>query len=149
MTVQLIVCQVCHTRQPNAWDCAVCGRPLHERSTAAGLVTETLPELELTSLGDGGDAHVPPVDGLELTALVDEGTEVPAAAGTVEGLEPTLIDDPGEPPPLRDPELEIEPTPLAPIEAPTGRGPVVCRYCSTPWREGSSRFCPRCGMRVV
>lgn len=146
MSVPEIVCQFCHVRQPNAWDCAQCGRPLHERPTLAGLETHALPELELHAF-DAGNVAVPALEGFEVTALVDESA--PAAwppAATLEGLEVTLLDDPGDVP--ADLSIELEPTQVADAEVFEERGPIVCRYCGTGWREGMSVFCVRCGMRV-
>ncbi|HWV39496.1 MAG TPA: hypothetical protein VN033_13585 [Vulgatibacter sp.] len=146
MSVPEIVCQFCHARQPNAWDCAHCGRPLHERPTLQGLQTPTLPELELHAF-DAGNVAVAQVEGLEPTAVVDEASPPPdLPAGTLEGLEVTRVDDPGEVP--TDFSIELEPTQVAEAEAPEERGPIVCRYCRTPWREGMSVFCVRCGMRI-
>lgn len=149
MTTQQIVCPFCHTRQPNAWDCATCARPLHERPSQSGLTVPSLPELESTAL-DGGEANVAvaSLQELESTSLGEEGGP---AAGTdaLAGLEPTHVEPVGAVPPLAEPGLVIEPTPAAPIGAPTQRsGQSACRYCGTPKREGASRFCVRCGMRV-
>ncbi|AKU90496.1 hypothetical protein [Vulgatibacter incomptus] len=142
MTVQLIVCHFCHTRQPNAWDCAVCARPLHERPTLQGLVTETLPELELHAIGGGENVAATPVEGLEQTALVEHfgAPQLEGLDGSL--LEPTLLEAAPALPVEMLPDLE----PSLTADPPAPKGPVVCRYCGTPWREGSSRFCARCAM---
>lgn len=146
MSVPEIVCQFCHVRQPNAWDCASCGRPLHERPTLQGLETPALPELELHAF-DAGNVAVAAVEGFEVTALVDDSAPPPdLPPATLEGLEVTLLDDPGAVP--EDLSIELEPTQVADAEALEERGPVTCRYCGTPWREGMSVFCVRCGMRI-
>lgn len=145
MSVPEIVCQFCHLRQPNAWDCAHCGRPLHERGTAQGLVTAALPELEPTLFEAPALGRVESLDGLELTALVDGAEPAHAAAATLEGLETTLHADAGNV--AEDLSVEIEPTRLAEPEAAEEAGPGLCRYCGTPRREGGSIFCARCGMR--
>ncbi len=146
MTVPQIICPFCHSRQPNAWDCAVCGRALHERPTSQGLQVAPLPELELHRQADVGDVPDAPVDGLELTALAD-GSGGDAAA--LEGLEPTLLDDGGNVALPQDPSLEIEHTQLDDGPMKLAPGPVICRYCGTPWRDGSSIFCARCAMRII
>lgn len=152
MSVQLIVCQFCHSRQPNAWDCAVCGRPLHERPTSKGLETPALPDLEPTLQERGGEVGAVRVDGLETTSVVGEegigGVASNVAIPPLEGWEPTLVDDVPLAVPASDPELVLEFTELADPEPPTARGALVCRYCATPGRSDGSRFCPRCGMRI-
>lgn len=138
-----IVCPVCFTQQDNAWDCAACGSPLHERPKHWAVPVDPVEGLELTALGDGGNAAAEPMPDLEPTAA-DDGVE--PLPEVLEDLEVTRYEDAPEPLPEALPAFE--PTALDTREAAAPAGPIACRYCGTPWREGSSVFCAGCGMRV-
>jgi DNA-directed RNA polymerase subunit RPC12/RpoP len=135
-----IVCPVCSTSQPNAWFCVVCGKALHDLPKHLPVETPVLPDLELTAAAPVVNAAVVPLEGLEPTHHAPE----PAPFGRIADVEPTAAAEvPMEPLP------GFEPTAVAAPSAPTPYGPVVCRYCGTPWTPGTSRVCDRCGGRIV
>lgn len=158
MSAPQIVCPVCHTRQPNAWDCVVCGGSLHDKPRHWQVPVEALEGLETTALATEDPVGVERLEGLEITSLGGGGAP-PEGGVPLEGLETThfdggdlsfetdlaidvVMDDDVLPLPGLEPtsfEAETLPTPLL---------PTVCRYCGTPWREGSI-FCGGCGVRVT
>lgn len=145
MSAPSIVCPVCHTQQPNAWDCVVCGGSLHDKPKHWQVPVAPLEGLETTALPDTGNLALDRLEGLEITSHTE--APPPALGGRLEGLEPTgfettAFEGPGE-------TLEaLEPTSHGVEALPSPLLPVTCRYCGTPWREGSI-FCRGCGVRVT
>lgn len=135
-----IVCRVCGTRQENAWDCAVCGRPLHERPRVA-VAVEPPPGFEPTRLNEDANVGVGTLPDLVPTALDDGGEPLPERFDLLEPTSFAAAEAPVEALP------DLEPTAFAEVEVPAA-AQVVCRYCGTAWHEGQSIFCSRCGMRV-
>lgn len=144
MSAPQIVCPVCHTRQPNAWDCAVCGGSLHDKPRHWQVPVQPLEGLETTALSDPGQPAVELLEGLEITSFAGEGPI--ETAGPLEGLETTGWGEFGDGPVEALPDLEA--TSFVVDALPTPLLPTVCRYCGTPWREGSI-FCGGCGVRVA
>jgi hypothetical protein len=144
MSQPTIVCQVCETQQPNAWDCAACGAALHEKPRHWTIAVPPIEGLEGTRLTDAGnvvierlpgwepteqnaDAAIPdlPLAGLEHTSF-EPAAEV-AASAPMPGFESHRLEPGG---------------PSAPLSA------LACGACGTPWRPGASAFCERCGLRL-
>lgn len=139
-----IVCQVCGTRQDNAWDCAFCGSALHDKPRHWEVPVAPLPDLEPTAVGDGGNVAVPTMPDLEPTAV---GAAPEPLPDWVPELEPTAFGEVGQVP--VEPLPDVEPTAVAePATPAAAMGSTTCRYCGTPWAPGGSIFCGRCGMRV-
>ncbi len=138
----LIVCPVCETRQPNAWFCAVCGKALHALPKHLPVATPALEDLELTVVDPARvNVAVYPIEGLEAT----RHAPVAAPADPIPEVEPTILESPSLP---AETLPGFEATGLAPSEEHTAYGPVTCKVCGTPWVQGTSRFCARCGVRL-
>ena len=140
---QQIVCPVCFTQQPNAWDCAVCGAALHDKPKHWAVPVEQVEGLEITRFDDPGNLALEPMPGLERTGLDDGWEPLPEE---VEGLEPTHFEASG--PVVPEPIPTLEPTALAAPEGHAAPQGTSCRYCGTPWDPRGSVFCSRCGLRV-
>jgi hypothetical protein len=139
----VITCPVCEHQQATGAECELCGRAL----AAFG----------------GVDPPVPPLDGLEPTAL--DGGPWMGDVAVLPELEPTLQTSAGEVASV--PIAELEPTLAARVEAqgelvpdlePTAAPAsedartelplfLICRYCRTPAGPGD-KLCERCGMRL-
>ncbi len=137
-----IVCQVCFTQQDNAWDCVVCGSPLHDKPKHWAVPVQQVEGLELTRFEDGGNVSFERIPDLVLTSADDGIDPLP---DELEGLELTRY---GEVEVAAEIVPEFEATALVSSAPAAVAAALACRYCGTPWQEGTSVFCARCGMRV-
>jgi len=138
----MIVCPLCEHQQQQGTVCEVCGKELIAPQMV-GVVTETLAELESTSIA-GASAAV----SVERMAELDDhhAAAVTPAPEVLPELERTRVLDGGQALPA-EPLAEMEPTRFAGDGQRTQLSATrACRYCGNVQQGGI--LCDRCGLRL-